>query len=296
MLARSSRPLSCLLRIHASSAGATPTPVRCRQLSCTPPPRRDEGVVTGKIKPRPPFSWIAPSKHEHHHWLPEKYRDWLDGLAHSWWRRGGGAAHVASSSTHSLQPPGFSTLEPIKRKTGFKPLLFQINNLHRALRLGMLARLRKDHRLSGGGREEMLVAEIERRTEELMQTYGKDSSWLDMNTSTNTNTNTTTTTTTDVAAAAAASTDVSEAAAARDKSQVLSACRTLATHRALSPWWGLYKLNAVAMASKASVSTIGVKNWFQNLPSHGWVNWHRYAADARRRKPPRSHQGGGGTS
>ena len=35
----------------------------------------------------------------------------------------------------------------------------------------MLARLRKDHRLSGGGREEMLLADIERRTEELMKKY-----------------------------------------------------------------------------------------------------------------------------
>ena len=36
----------------------------------------------------------------------------------------------------------------------------------------MLARLRKDHRLSGGGREETLVADIERRAEALARAHG----------------------------------------------------------------------------------------------------------------------------
>jgi hypothetical protein len=121
-----------------------------------------------------------PGSRRHHHWLPERYRDWLDGLAHGWWRR------------------------------------------------GMLARLRRDHRLSGGGREETLLADIETRTEGLMRRYWHDVrgdvSWVD-----------------DArrdagAGAGVAAPEVSEAAAARDKSHVLSACRLLATHQALSPW------------------------------------------------------------
>ena len=46
-------------------------------------------------------------------------------------RRWGGAAHGESNQlTHSLKPPGFNP-EPIKRETGFKPLLFQLHNLYR---------------------------------------------------------------------------------------------------------------------------------------------------------------------
>ena len=76
-------------------------------------------------------------------------------------------------------------------------------------RRGMLARLRKDHRLSGGGREEMLVADIERRAEALARAHG-DLDWLPPT--------------------------ASSADKARDRSHLRAACRVLATHRALSPW------------------------------------------------------------
>ena len=100
--------------------------------------------------------------HRHkHHWLSERWREWLDASEHEWWRR------------------------------------------------GMLARLRKDHRLSGGGREETLVADIERRAEALARAHG-DLDWLPPT--------------------------ASSADASRDRSHLRAACRVLATHRALSPW------------------------------------------------------------
>ena len=43
---------------------------------------------------------------------------------------------------------------------------------------GMLARLRGDHRTSGGGREEVLVAEIERRTKSLEAVYLGNFAWM----------------------------------------------------------------------------------------------------------------------
>jgi hypothetical protein len=62
-----------------------------------------EGTQKRRGKQRQDSPLHQPRAHgqTQHHWLPEKYRAWLDAMAHSWWRR------------------------------------------------GLLARLRKDHRLSG---------------------------------------------------------------------------------------------------------------------------------------------------
>lgn len=94
----------------------------------------------------------------------------------------------------------------------------------------MLARLRKDHRTSGGGREDGILADIEARTEALMRKYGRDDDmpWLTPDGCDGG----------DDEVRESAPHHLSEAAIARDRSHVLSACRVLATHRALSSWIG----------------------------------------------------------
>ena len=80
---------------------------------------------------------------------------------------------------------------------------------------GMLARLRSNHRTSGNGREEALVADIESRTKQMRAKYLGDRAWM------------------------RGSTNAGEDASGgddRDASHVSRACRVLATHQALSPY------------------------------------------------------------
>ena len=79
----------------------------------------------------------------------------------------------------------------------------------------MLARLRSNHRTSGNGREEALVADIESRTKQMRAKYLGDRAWM------------------------RGSTNAGEDASGgddRDASHVSRACRVLATHQALSPY------------------------------------------------------------
>ena len=79
----------------------------------------------------------------------------------------------------------------------------------------MLARLRSNHRTSGAGREEALVADIESRTKQMRAKYLGDRAWM------------------------RGSTNAGEDASGgddRDASHVSRACRVLATHQALSPY------------------------------------------------------------
>jgi len=81
---------------------------------------------------------------------------------------------------------------------------------------GMLARLRGDHRTSGGGREEALVAEIERRTKSLEAVYLSNFAWMK---------------------GPSRDDEAASDGDARDASHVSRACRVLATHQALSPFF-----------------------------------------------------------
>ena len=81
---------------------------------------------------------------------------------------------------------------------------------------GMLARLRGDHRTSGGGREEALVAEIERRTKSLEAVYLGNFAWMK---------------------GPSRDDEAASGGDARDTSHVSRACRVLATHQALSPFF-----------------------------------------------------------
>ena len=80
----------------------------------------------------------------------------------------------------------------------------------------MLARLRGDHRTSGGGREEALVAEIERRTKSLEAVYLSNFAWMK---------------------GPSRDDEAASDGDARDASHVSRACRVLATHQALSPFF-----------------------------------------------------------
>ena len=80
----------------------------------------------------------------------------------------------------------------------------------------MLARLRGDHRTSGGGREEALVAEIERRTKSLEAVYLGNFAWMK---------------------GPSRDDEAASGGDARDASHVSRACRVLATHQALSPFF-----------------------------------------------------------
>ena len=80
----------------------------------------------------------------------------------------------------------------------------------------MLARLRGDHRTSGGGREEALVTEIERRTKSLEVVYLGNFAWMK---------------------GPSRDDEAASGGDARDASHVSRACRVLATHQALSPFF-----------------------------------------------------------
>ena len=101
---------------------------------------------------------------------------------------------------------------------------------HAWWRRGILASLRTDHRTSGAGREERLVASIEKLSEELHRKYSRPPmAWLRRGSSIDDDDGASSST-------SAANPRASCTPTSADLSHVRHACRTLASYRVLSPY------------------------------------------------------------